>query len=431
MHILKVGVNYQVAPLEVREKLTFSEDSIEHAMMSLSKYEAILENIILSTCNRTEIYVLVESFHSGKQSVITFLKHWFHIEEEEFTEYLQLSKDNDAINHVFKLAVGLNSMVLGETQILGQVRDAFLTAQKLHVTGKIFNELFKRVITFAKSAHSNTVIGEQAVSISYVAVELSKKIFGKIDKKHVVIIGAGEMSELSLKNLSSAGVSNVTVVNRSFDKAKLLADRFHATAVTMAELGDVLTTSDIVISSTGASEAILTKEQLQPIQEQRRNKPLFLIDIAVPRDIEASVDKLDNIFLYDVDDLQHVADENMEARKEAADLIESQLAHELASFQNWLDMLDVVPLIRALREKSLAIQERTLASIFRKIPDLDEREMKVLRKHTKSIVNQLLDQPIKQAKLIGNMENAEARKEIFSDIFGLDDYLQDENQRRR
>src|SRR5699024_10821588 len=221
----------------------------------LSKYEEILENIILSTCNRTEIYVLVESFHSGRQSVITFLKHWFHIEEEEFTEYLQLSKDNDAINHTFKLAVGLDSMVLGETQILGQVRDAFLTAQQLHVTGKIFNELFKRVITFAKSAHSNTIIGEQAVSISYVAVELSKKIFGKINENHVVIIGAGEMGELSLENLSSAGVSNITVVNRSFYKAEQLAKRFHATAATMAEIGDEVTTSDIVITSTGANEA--------------------------------------------------------------------------------------------------------------------------------------------------------------------------------
>ena len=428
MHILKVGVNYQVAPLEVREKLTFSEDVIQHAMISLSEYEAILENIILSTCNRTEIYVVVESLDTGKQSVMAFLKYWFQM-GEKFTEYLQFSKDDDAINHTFKLAVGLDSMVLGETQILGQVRDAFLTAQQLHVTGKIFNELFKRVITFAKSAHSNTIIGEQAVSISYVAVELSKKIFGKINEKHVVIIGAGEMGELSLENLSSAGVSNITVVNRSFYKAEQLAKRFHATAATMAELGDVLTTSDIVISSTGANEAILTKEQLQPLQKQRRNKPLFLIDIAVPRDIEASVEQLDNIFLYDVDDLQHVADENMEARKEAAALIESLLVHELSSFQNWLNMLDVVPLIKALREKSLDIQERTLASIFRKIPDLDEREMKVLRKHTKSIVNQLLEQPIKQAKLISNTENSEVHKEIFSNIFGLDNHVQDEKQR--
>src|SRR5690625_4368529 len=346
-------------------------------------------------------------------------------------EKLQYKYYEKKIENAFKLTVGLDSMVLGETQILGQVREVFLTAQALKTTGKIFNELFKRIVTFAKSAHNNTVIGEHAVSISYVAVELSKKIFGQMEGKHAVILGAGEMGELSLENLHGSGVSDITVVNRSLENAQKLAARFNARAATMDELEDVLADADILISSTGANAAVLTKEQLVPLQKRRKNKPLFLIDIAVPRDIDSSVDEMDNIFLYDVDDLQYVADENMEARKEAAALIELQLIHELSSFQNWVNTLDVVPLIKALREKSIGIQERTLESIFRKMPDLDEREKKVLRKHTLSIMNQLIEQPIKHAKKIGNKEYSEDEKDMFIDIFGLENYMDTNNKKEK
>ncbi len=429
MHIVKVGVNYQVTPLEIRERLTFADGAVEEAMISLGKYDEIFENVILSTCNRTEIFVVVESIDSAKEAVSNFLSHWFDLDCVVFSEFLQLDYDHDVVEHLFRLAVGLDSMVLGETQILGQVRDAFLTAQQLNVTDKIFNELFKRVVTFAKSAHSNTIIGEQAVSISYVAVELSKKIFGEMSGKHAVIIGAGEMGELSLKNLSSSGVSKITVVNRSLERSEQLANRFNATSATLDELEDVLVEADIVISSTGASTPVLTKEQIEGVQKRRQYEPLFLIDIAMPRDIEASVDEVDHIFLYDIDDLQDVADKNIEARKEAAVLIESEIIHELSSFQNWIDMLEVVPLIRALREKSLTIQERTLASIYRKIPDLDDREMKVLENHTKSIATQLLAEPLEHVKLIGGKKNAGSLKEVFQKTFGLDVQSLDEKHK--
>lgn len=425
MHIVKVGVNYQVAPVDIREKLRFSDETVEQAMLSLQAYEHVSENIILSTCNRTELFAVVDDIEPGKEDLIRFLCTWFHISRAELMEYCQFKYEDDAIQHAFRLAVGLDSLVLGETQILGQVRQAFVTAQQLRTAGRMFNELFKRVLTFAKSAHNNTIIGEQAVSISYVAVELSKKMFGQMKGKHAVILGAGEMGELSLKNLHGSGVSEITVVNRSLDRAKQIAQRFRANAVSLDQLDEVLATADILISSTGSSTPILTKERVEKIQLKRKNKSLFLIDIAVPRDIEADVDSLDNIFLYDVDDLQDVADANMEARKEAAAFIESQLVHELSSFRNWVYTLDVVPIIRALREKSFDIQARTLESIIRKIPDLDEREIKVLRKHTKSIVNQLIEHPIKQAKLISTMEASEERKQMFIDIFGLDKNLYD------
>lgn len=424
LHIIKVGVNYHVAPLDIREKLTFSTPTIQEAMDILSRQEHIIENMILSTCNRTEIFAVVNHLKLGEQAIIHFLHRWFSISQVELIDYLDINSNKETIQHAFRLATGLESMIIGETQILGQFREAFFRAQNLNVTGKIFNELFKRVITFAKRAHSHTAIGEHAISIGYVAVELAKQFFDNMKDVHAVILGAGEMGELSLKHLHSSGVANITIVNRHYNKACQLAKKFNASAAGMEDLYKVLENADILMSSTGANDSILKQEDVSQLQKQRKNKPLFLIDIAVPRDIEPSVNEIEAVHLYDIDDLQNVADENLQTRKAAATIIESQIDDELTSFQNWLYTLDVVPMIKALREKSMHIQERTLASIFRKIPDLDKREMKVLRKHTRSIINQLLEQPIKQAKLIGQSDRKEQEKNMFINIFGLEDSVE-------
>lgn len=419
MYIVKVGLNHQTAPLYVREQMSFADESLDQAMLELGRQQGIVENVILSTCNRTEIFALVEQEHIGIATVQQFLMNWFQLPKDEVLPFLHAVTDNDAIDHLFKLAVGMDSMVLGETQILGQVRNAFLRAQALQTTGKIFNELFKRVITFAKRAHRDTAVSEQAVSISYVAVELAKKIFGDIHDKHVVILGAGEMGELALKNLQGSGVSKITVVNRTMERAEKMAAQFNAEAVHMAQLLHVLKDADILISSTGSDVPVLDKASLKPIQKERKGNPLFLIDIAVPRDIDGDVAELDSVFLYDIDDLHGVVDRNLEARRKAADVIEGQLVDELVAFHNWVAMLDAVPVIQSLREKSLSIQERTLKSIHRKMPDLTEREMKVLRKHTKSIIHQLLEEPIKHAKQLGENGQAESDLQQFREIFGL------------
>src|SRR5699024_3562510 len=213
MHMIKVGLNYRIAPLEVREKVSFSSNEIEEAMRLLNEKYTILENVIISTCNRTEIFAVVEQVDSGILSLQQFMMDWFQLQENEFMNYFQNSKDNDAIRHLFTLAIGLDSMVIGETQILGQLRSAFLTAQAINTTGKLLNELFKRVITFAKRSHKETGIGEHAVSISYVAVELFKKVFGNMQDTRAVVLGAGEMGELTVKNLQSAGLERITVMN--------------------------------------------------------------------------------------------------------------------------------------------------------------------------------------------------------------------------
>jgi glutamyl-tRNA reductase len=416
MHLIKVGVNYKIAPIEIREKMSFSKEAAEVAHVPLHDHEQILENVIISTCNRTEIYAVVENIEKGIAIVQQFLLDWFQLEAEQCATYLVHLADDAAIQHLFKLATGLDSLVVGETQILGQVKDAFLMAQEKKTTGKMLNELFKRVITFAKRSHHDTAIGEQAVSISYVAVELAKKIFGGMENKHVVILGAGETGELTLKNLQGAGVSNITVLNRTLERAEMIATTFRAQYGTFDQLNESLKHADIVISSTASTNAILTKEMIMPIEEQRRGRPLFLIDIAVPRDIDPEIRLLDHVFLYDLDDLQEIVNENMASRQKAAQHIERQLVDELASYHNWVAMLDAIPIIRALQEKSTFIQERTLQSIHRKIPHLTEREMKVLNKHTKSIVHQLLEEPIKQAKHMGKSADTLV---LFQEIFGL------------
>ena len=430
MYILQVGLNYKTTPIEIREKLAFSEATIDEAMKELNTRKSILENVILSTCNRTEIYAVVDQLHTGRYYIKQFLSDWFQVPMEEFTPYLQIHENDEAIEHLFRVSVGLNSMVLGETQILGQVRDAFLTAQDNKVTGTIFNELFKRAITFAKRTHRDTAIGEQAVSVSYAAVKLAKKIFGSIDDKHVVVYGAGEMGELALKNLHGAGVNKITIVNRTIERAEEMARFFKANTARVDELPKVLQDADILISSTAAREPVLTKEDIAPIQKLRKGKPLFLVDIAVPRDLHPNISELDSVFLYDIDDLQDIVDQNLATREEIAEEIEEDLYGEIDEFKDWVTTLGVVPVIRALREKALAIQSETYASILRKIPDLTEREQKVIRKHTKSIINQMLKEPIIQAKEMAGKQNAPELLSLFVDIFGIDEQVKEEVQKR-
>ncbi|HEX6592978.1 MAG TPA: glutamyl-tRNA reductase [Bacillota bacterium] len=426
MHILKVGFNHKTAPVEIREQLSFSELTLDEAMLRLKEQKSILENVIISTCNRTDVYAVVDQLHTGRYYIKHFLEEWFSIEKEKFVPYLEILENEEAIHHLMKLVTGLDSMVLGETQILGQVRDAFFLAQKIKTTGTIFNELFKQAITFAKRAHNETEIGDNAVSVSYAAVQLAKKIFGALHDKHVVIYGAGEMGELAAKNLYGSGVEQMTVVNRTFARAEKLAKSFHAKAEKVSNLNNVLERADILITSTASNEVVLTKEDIRPVQKKRKGKPLFLVDIAVPRDLDPAIGELDDVFLYDIDDLQHIVDENLAERKKAAEKIERMIEVEIETFNEWVQTLGVVPVISALRKKALSIQSTTMKSIERKIPDLTEREKKVLNKHTKSIINQLLKNPIMQAKEIAGMENAEQVLSQFIDIFGIDDEVQAE-----
>jgi glutamyl-tRNA reductase len=423
MHILVVGLNYRTAPVEIRERLTFNPAQLGEAMQMMQKKKSILENVIISTCNRTEIYAVVDQLHTGRYYIKEFLSEWFQIEQNEFSPFLFIYEQEGAMEHLFKVSCGLDSMVLGETQILGQVRSSFLQAQEEKTTGTIFNQLFKQAVTLGKKGHSETDIGANAVSVSYAAVELAKKIFGTLENKHVLILGAGKMGELAIQNLYSNGARKVTVINRTFEKAQNLASRYDGQAKSLQELQCALVEADILISSTGAKGFVVTKDLMENVERMRKGQPLFMVDIAVPRDLDPSLAELDSVFLYDIDDLEGIVQANLAEREKAAEKIGLMIEAEIVEFKQWLSMLGVVPVISALREKALTIQAETMMSIERKMPHLSDRDKKVLNKHTKSIINQLLKDPILQAKELAGRKDADEALDLFVKIFNIEDIV--------
>lgn len=424
MHTIVVGLNYKTAPVEVREKFSITEEALAEAMRALQNEKSILENVIVSTCNRTEVYAVVDQLHTGRHYIKQFLANWFNMPVAEFENHLYIRENDQSMQHLFKVTSGIDSMVLGETQILGQVKHSFLEAQQIGTTGTLFNRLFKQSVTFAKKAHGETAIGENAVSVSYAAVELAKKIFNTLDKTHVAILGAGKMGELAMENLYGSGVGKVTVVNRTMEKAETLADKFQGTAKSMQELQCTLLEADILITSTGAKDYVIDYDLMRYVEKMRKGKPLFMVDIAVPRDIDPKISELQSVFLYDIDDLQGIVEANLAERERAANEITQMIDTEIYEFKDWMGTLGVVPVISALRQKAATIQAETMQSIENKMPNLTDRERKILSKHTKSIVNQLLKEPILQAKELAGSPNAAKQLELFQRIFGIEEDTQ-------
>ncbi|RJE91060.1 glutamyl-tRNA reductase [Paenibacillus sp. 1011MAR3C5] len=424
MHIIVVGLNYRTAPVEVREKFAFAEHELPAALKGLMETKSIMECVIVATCNRTEIYAVVDRHHLCGHYIRSFMEKWFNLPRAQFTNHLYMYEDGKAIEHLFRVTSGLDSMVIGETQILGQVKDAFLLAQAEKKTGTIFNMLFKQAVTMAKRAHSETMIGETAVSVSYAAVELGKQIFGQFNKKTVMVIGAGETGELTAKHLYANGADRVLVVNRTFERAAALADKFNGVPCSMEEAAKKLHEVDIIISSTGANGYVLNREQVHQAMQRRKSKPLFMIDIAVPRDLDPTIAAVENVFLYDIDDLEGIVQSNLEQRRQEAAKIEVMIEEEIKLFEHWYKTLGVVPLIRALQTKSAEIHEDTMNSLANKLPDLDEHELKVIRKLTKSIVNQMMQDPILRIKEMAGEKQADEAMDMFVKLFALENQLE-------
>lgn len=429
MHIIAIGLNYRTTPVEIREKFAFQESELPQALQQLRQTKSILECTIISTCNRTEVYVVADQLHTGRYYTKAFLAEWFKMDLDDINPYLNIWENDHAIEHLFRVTAGLDSMILGETQILGQIRDGFLLAQEENATGTIFNQLFKQAVTLAKRAHSETQINDNPVSVSYAAVELGKKIFGDFHEKYVLIVGAGKMSELTAKHLHANGSNTITVINRTESKAEELAERFSGTARPFNELEDALVQADILISSTGAREYVITASMMKSVLKKRKGRPIFMVDIAVPRDLDPALAEFDDVYLYDIDDLEGIVEANLAERKNEAEKISLMIEKDLVDFKQWLATLGVVPLISALRSKALGIQAETMESIKRKLPDLTEREIKVLSKHTKSIINQLLRDPITRVKEIAGEQHAEEALALFEKIFALEEELKLQQER--
>lgn len=323
MEIQVLGLNHKIAPVEVRERLSFPLSRLEEALRAFRRHESILENVILSTCNRVEIYTVSQN-GEGAEFLRKFLCDFHKVSETEFMPYLYHYNNRLAVEHLFRVVSSLDSMVLGETQVFGQIKDAYLLARKAGCIGRIFTELFEEALRVGKMVRTQTQIGKGAVSIGSAGIELAKKIFDTLEKKSVLIIGAGKISELVVKHLISRGAKMVLVSNRTYEKAQELARQFNGQAIKLENLFEYMKDVDIVISSTRAPHIIVEKAPVQNIMKLRRHKPLFFIDLAVPRNIDFRVNDIDNVYLYNIDDLAKVKDANVRER-----LLEAQKAEKI------------------------------------------------------------------------------------------------------
>lgn len=421
MHILTIGVNHRNTPVKIREKLTFQPSALEQALTELRETKSIFEDVILSTCNRTELYIVCDQLHTGRYYSKKFFADWFKMPSETLLPYLVIKEDQEAIRHLFRVACGLDSMILGETQILGQVKTSFLTAQQSGTTGTFFNELFKEAITLAKRAQDETQINDHPVSVSYAAVKLLDDTFGPLEDKSVLMIGAGDMSRLALKHLAGSGIRNLTVMNRTKDKADLLAQQFEGQAAELDALDAWIERSDIVFTSTSAPEFLITEAKLLPLLARRGKRPLILVDVGVPRNIDPELARLEGVHLFDIDDLERIIDSNQEARRNAAFQIERLIDQQQAKYTEWLHTLGVVPVISALRKKALSIHSETMKRIENKLPEMTEQERKVISKQAKSMINQLLRDPINNIKELACCEHGKHAIDHFAEIFNIAD----------
>lgn len=426
MHILAVGVNHHSAPVTIREKLTLTASDRDEALTKLRDTKSIFEDVIVSTCNRTEFYVVSDQLHTGRHYAKQFFTDCFDISREDLLPFLFIKEDREAVNHLFRVTCGLDSMVLGETQILGQVKDGFLAAQKAGTTGTFFNELFKEAVTVAKHAQAESQINDHPVSVGYAAVELVRDTFGPLENKQILMVGAGEMSRLALKHLTSGGASNIMIANRTMEKAVELAGQFGGRAIPFESLNRFVDQADILITSTSAPGFLLSLEGVTEAIIRREGRPIIFVDISVPRNIDPAVGLLDNVYLYDIDDLENIVASNLEERRKAALLIGPMIDQQLDRFSNWMQTLGVVPVITALRKKALSIHSETMKSIEHKLPEMTDRERKVISKHAKSIINQLLRDPINKVKELAGYENGKEMMNLFVDIFNIADEVSGE-----
>jgi len=392
LDIVLVGINHKTAPVEVRECIAFSEDDSKSALHSLLRNSFIKEALLFSTCNRVEILLVTENKARAVAETKGFIAEFNKIPLENFEDSLYIHEGNDAVRHVFRVASSLDSMVVGEPQILGQVKEAYRTATEEKTSGVILNRLLHRTFFVAKRIRTETGIGDHAVSISYAAVELARKIFGVLNDKTVMLIGAGEMAELAVEHLIRNNAAKVWVANRTFEKGVELAKQFNGQAIRFEEIPESLKTVDIIISSTGAPDYVIQRDEVKDVLRKRKNRPLFFIDIAVPRDIDPEINRLSNSYVYDIDDLKGVIDENIEDRRKEAIKAERIVDEAVIRFREWYESLNVVPTIVALRNKMQTIAAAELKKTLQssKIP---EQEAEAIHKMAGSLIKKILHDP--------------------------------------
>jgi glutamyl-tRNA reductase len=419
VYIIAIGISHKKTPIEVRERSAFDKAQLPSLYERLRASGRIAGCIVLSTCNRMEIYATSKDVDAALSEIWKLLAAESRIEVEQLKEYLYNFTCEQAIIHLFRVVSGLDSMILGEMEILGQVSKAYQIACENSACNSVLNVLFQRALKVGKQVRTETRIGTGASSVGAAAVELAKKTLGDVAGRSILLIGAGEMGKLVARNIANNGASEVMVCNRSYDRAQELASEFDGCAVPFGKLSECMTRADLILTCTASSNHIITKERLIPIMEARNGNPMFLIDLAVPRDVEPESAQLRSLYLYNIDDLQSIVDESMNERELEAKKAEKLIEKALDNFGKWLNSRHTVPVIQALCRKGEEIRDAELGKAMRKLGPITEREEKILRSMASSIASKLMNTPIVQLRQYAQTERGHLYAQIAQNLFDL------------
>jgi glutamyl-tRNA reductase len=418
-NIFLIGANHKTAPVALREKLSFSQEEIIGALEYLKNSSQIKEGLVFSTCNRMEILYIPEA-GDQVETIIQFISDHKKIGIPEFRSALYIHEGDAAIRHIFQVASSLDSMMVGEPQILGQIKKAYKTAVAEGASGVLLNRLMHKSFSVAKRVRKETGIGDNAVSISYAAIELANKIFGDLSSKSVMLLGAGEMAELAVEHLISHNVNKIVVANRTFKNALALAQKFNGQAVQFEEREAALKEVDIIISSTGATEYVLTQDQVKQAMKKRQHRTLFFIDIAVPRDIDPKINRVSNAYVYDIDDLKGIVETNIHQRGQETVKAERFVEEAVLTFRKWMDSLSIVPTIKAINDKMTAIVELEFNKTLSSLEHLSETDREAVRRMTQAIATRAIHDPIQFLRNTGDHRDDSLYLNVTRQLFDLD-----------
>ncbi len=419
LHIVAAGLNHRTAPIELRERVAFGNGRLEAALGQMTELPGLGEAVILSTCNRAELYTAAASADGAVEALERFLSDFHGVARDEVSPHLYRHVDEAAVHHLFTVAVGLDSMVLGEGQILAQVKQALLSASEAGAARTCLQELFQRALSLGKRARTETGIARGAVSISSAAVDLAKTTFGDLKGREVLVVGAGKMSRQTLTHLVDCGVKSVIVANRTFDRADELAGQFGGSAIRFDDFPAHLDRADIIVSSSSAPHPIITVDKLRPHLTTRRGRPLFIVDIAVPRDVEPAVADLDDVYLFDIDDLQTVCERYRAERAKEAAAVSLMVDEETRRFEHWLGSRSVTPLLVELRSRTEALRDAELERWLRRLPNLEPEEREVVTQMMRSFANKLLHGPTTHLRATAGREQGAEWVPFVRSLFEL------------
>ena len=421
MHLIVVGLSHKTAPVEIREKLAVPDSRLGEALSRLCSYPGVREGVLLSTCNRVEVYSVVDDVEAGYGRIQEFLADThLALSSEQLTPHLYWHTGDRAIVHLFRVAASLDSMIIGESQILGQLKDAFEIALAHKTTGVIMNKVVKKAISVAKRVRTETKISEMAVSVSYAAVELAKKIFSNLEEKTVLLVGAGEMAKLAARHLIAQGVHHVRITTRTPQHAIELAAKFGGTPVPFDRFRDEMASADIVLVSTGAAHYLVEAKDVHRAVKERMNRPMFLIDISVPRNIDPAVRHVDNAFLFDIDDLKQRVEQNRAERVQEAEKAERMVVEEVGVMLEWMKSLEVTPTIVALRSRVDEIKQAEVEKVLGRLAHLSPQDRELVEGMASSIVNKLIHRTMVTLKTEVNSSSGPAFVEAARRFFHLD-----------